>query len=297
MKIYSFCLFVLALVSMFLFCDESKQEIILPEEPLAEGRVHGTIHGVISDAVDNERLENVKVTYAVHNEVKSVTSGELGYYTIIELYPGDYELSYSDLQGYAVTKKSCIIPNINEIGFGGRGTEKDFYYNRVLNIDLYPLNASLTGKVYVKLDEDHIEPASGVNLVVDFSPFDLSPNEYSVTTDGNGVYSISSLPAASPAAVRTLPFSYSGKSFAVYQNSNIPLIANDVYTVEDIILNIAPADPFVIENNISEYALPLTDNIVLTFSKTMDPNSFDIHYPVKHTGMLNLQVHGAIILL
>ena len=54
------------------------------------------------------------------------------------------------------------------------------------------------------------------------------------------------------------------------------LLPNEKTYANDIIMNIAPASPFIVQNNFESNDFELDSDIIISFSKFMDVNSFDI---------------------
>jgi len=235
--------------------------IPLPEEV--------SIHGIITDAVSNERVEGVTVYWVHDDEVLSVQSDELGYYIIENLLAGSqYELT---LEKNAFATMNSLIDltslNIDET-------------NRTYNMTLYPLTSSVHGTVYKQIETDNIELAANVSVIADFtdpsSIESFSPNHYITTTNSYGEYTFSNLPSTASVNLKTLPFYSNPYNFSV-QTKTVSLSPNMVVEVDDIILPLDVLLPFVVQNTF-DYGniIDVNDNIVITFSTTMDDATFSI---------------------
>jgi len=247
----------------------------------ANGRVIGSVHGVIIDYHNQERLDSVQVTWATKDKIKSTLTDNLGYYAITNLSSGTYELTFSG-DGYAICCYQVKIPDITEVGITDIGHSDDFNYSEVLNLPLFPKNANLNGLVWKKQSDNNYSLASGVQVILDVSNWDkddnsylISPSKYTTTTDEEGVFSFTNIPAVPDAYLRTMPYNDGTHDYSA-SFTQIELIPNSTKKVGDIKLNIAPAIPFVISSNIGENGFGLTENIILTFSKLMQPLTFDI---------------------
>ena len=240
-----------------------------------DGRVIGTIHGIVTDANTNERLVNVDVTWLDEDEIQTTTTNALGYYFITDLSPGDYELTFSGNEGFAVGRIIVTIPTLDEIGVTNVPTDEDFYHTEIQDMEMYQLNAGLTGTIYTIIDDENIALASGVIVIADFENWDISPEEYSATTGINGIFIFENLPSTPEVVLRTLPFTDSTYSFEVVE-LDLVLFPNAIVTVPNIFLNIVDDPPFIVENNFDNDNFGIIDAIEITFNKAIDPNSFDV---------------------
>ena len=259
-----------------------------------DGRVIGTVHGVVTDANTNARLDSVQVTTIGGGEILSTTTDNLGYYTFSNLSPGNYEISYSGKSDYAVARVTVTIPTLQQIGITDLPTEDDFYHSEQTDMDLYQLNAGLTGVVWAAQDDENTNLADLVTVIADFNNYDISPDEYYTTTDSIGGFTFENLPATPSVNLRSMPYNDGTYDYSV-QTASTTLIPNGTASAGNIILAIAPATPFIVQNNFENDDYGLTENLSLTFSKAMDTNSFDIDYqdPME---MSNLKQHGVTIL-
>ena len=64
-----------------------------------DGRVIGTIHGVVKDANSGARLKDIVVTTTVKGEIHWVFTNDVGHYAITNLSPGNYKLTFSGADG------------------------------------------------------------------------------------------------------------------------------------------------------------------------------------------------------
>ena len=235
-----------------------------------EDRVVGTLHGVVTDAADNARMLDVTVTVVQKGSIFTTETDELGYYVVKGLYSGDYEATYV-IDGYAVSRAYGYIPTLEEV----TNAKTDLNHSEVLDMDLFRLNAGLSGKMYKAIDNGVVMPASGITVIADFDHFDISPNEYTAVTDANGMYSFANIPAAPMVAVRTLPFNDGTYSFdptytEVGLESGISVVA------EEIGIFLTEAEPFVLTHNIED-GFAIGEPIVMTFNKAIDTESFKVY--------------------
>jgi hypothetical protein len=171
-------------------------------------KVVGTLHGVVTDAANNARMEGVTVTVVQKDKIFTTTTDALGYYIVKSLWSGYYEATFT-MNGFAVARSTGYIPTEAEV----YDSKADINQVEVLDIDLFALTAGLTGKIYKVIDNGNIVAASGVTVIADFDHFDLSPDEYTTTTNASGVYSFTNLPSAPMVSIRTLPYNDGTYSF------------------------------------------------------------------------------------
>lgn len=238
-----------------------------------DGRVIGSIHGVVTDAYSNARVSGVEVTTVVNGKMLTTLTDSLGYYSITNLTTGNYEISYSGKSSYATGRATVSIPDLQEIGITEVPTTEDFLFSEKMDIDLYMLSAGVTGKVWTKFDAENTNLASGVVVVADFSNYDISPDKYTTTTNSDGSFTFENLPATGNVNLITMPFNNGISNYSVNSISAI-LIPNVITIANNIILSIDQSTPFIVQNNFMNNNFNLYDDLVLTFSKEMDPSSF-----------------------
>jgi len=276
--IFSMMLVILILAG----CTEHSFDSIEPE--LANGRVIGSIHGIITDYVTNTRFDSAQVliSWVVDGKINSTTNDHLGYYIITDLPSGEYDLTFYGTSDYAVTKIHVSVPTLWEIVDCCGPTNKDYPYSVTENVRLFQKNADLTGTVYKKEDNQNIELAENVTVIADlsyghelFEHYSISPEQYTTTTNAEGVFNFFDLPCLPTIQLRTMPYSDQYYSYAVLDTS-IELIPNGTKNAGNLILHIAPALPFIVRNNfIGVNNFALLDDIEATFSKVMETASFE----------------------
>ncbi len=244
-------------------------------------RVVGTAHGVVTDAYNNARLEGVQVTVVQRDKIYQTETDELGYYIVDKLYSGSYEVTFH-LDGYALSRAYGYIPTQEEI----YDTKDNINYTEVIDHDMYGFTAGLTGKVY-KIIDDQVHPAAGVTVYADFSDFDLHPDKYSVTTNSDGVYVFSGLPATPEVRVITLPHNDGTYSFDMTVNEG-GLIPNGTVTAPDIGIFITDAPVFVLTHNMQD-GFPIDGQIIMNFNKAIDPESFNLWL-----GRAKVEIHDVV---
>ena len=111
MRLFLSASFILAILFL-VGCEENTE----PKDEGIQGRVIGSIHGVVTDANTNARLEGIVATTIVDGESVSDTTDNLGYYTLTELSSGSFEISFSGVSDYAVSRTTVTIPLIQQMG-------------------------------------------------------------------------------------------------------------------------------------------------------------------------------------
>ncbi|MBC8385730.1 MAG: carboxypeptidase regulatory-like domain-containing protein [Candidatus Cloacimonetes bacterium] len=268
-KVLLFSLFVMLII---IGCDENITNMY--EQSETDGRVIGSIHGIITDAVTNERLVDITITWSYQGNVENTTTDNLGYYSISDLSPGNYELTFSDTM-HAIGRVNVVIPTLQQIGIDDFPTNEDFYHSEIMDVDMFPLDAALSGTIYTRSDNENINLADGVVIIADFAAYDISPAVYTTTSDGNGFFQFADIPSTADVNIRTMPFyddPYEYQAFAQL----VPLVASGTTNMGNIILDIAPFAPIIVQNNFENDDFELTASIVVTFSKMMNTDSFDI---------------------
>jgi len=265
----SFILTILLLVG----CDDSVTNNYPGTD--TNGRVIGSIHGVVTDANTNVRLDSVQVTTVGGAKMLSTITDNLGYYAFTNLSPGNYEISYSGKSDYAIGRVTVTIPTLQQVGIADLPTNEDFHHSEKMDMDLYGLNAGLTGVIWAKQDDENTNLADGVTVIADFTGYDISPDEYYTTTDSVGVFTFNNLPGTHSVNVRTMPYNDGSYDYSV-QTASATLIPNGTANSGNIILTISPRTPFIVQNNFENDNFGLTEYIVVTFSKAMETSSFDI---------------------
>lgn len=274
--------FIILIVSFLIWgCSE---HTVQPYQPaLANGRVVGSIHGVVTDFCSRALFDSgaVTISWVVNGVLRDTTTNNLGYYSITDLPSGDYVITFSGASHYAISRVSVTIPELEDILDCCPPTNEDYQHSVTQNVSLFRKNAGLQGHVYKRHSDLSITKAQGVTVVADYSfylddydydwfeGFNVYPGKYTTITNSDGFFSFDSLPGAWAVSLYTLPYTYGtyewGMEFTIAE-----LIQNSVYTVDDFVLDISSPYPFIVQNNfIDEYKFVLTDDLFATFSKRM----------------------------
>jgi hypothetical protein len=272
-------------VSIFFLFQCSKHSLEPFEPELANGRVIGSIHGIVTDFSSNARFDvaQIKVTWVIDGKMQSIWTDELGYYIITDLSSGEYDITFSGASNYAISRIHVEIPTLAEIVSCCGPTDKDYPYSVIQDVYLFQKNAIVTGIVYTQQDDQTIELADGVTVVADFhysdemnGYYNITPAQYTTTTNSSGVFSFFNLPCTPTINLRTMPYIDNVYSYAVAETT-LNLIPDGTLDVGSVVLNIAEDEPFIVSNNfINVENFILTDNLAATFSKAMNTTSFEI---------------------
>ncbi|HDQ45985.1 MAG TPA: hypothetical protein ENN17_10900, partial [bacterium] len=256
----------------------------------SNGRVIGYIHGVVTDANTNARIDSILVTWIVNGETRTTKTDDLGYYAITKLPPGYYELSFSGDENYAISRTWVTIPDLDDLAVNEIPSDKDFEFSVTADIDLYTLNAGATGRVYAVQHDEQTHPAGGVTVIADFSEIDISPNRYETTANTAGIFSFNNLPASrSMVYFYTLPYSDTSGTYATQWAGTDGLIYNGTKEIDPIFLQVGGAEPFIVRNNFQHGNFGLTDDIIITFSKAMSPETFKIELTTREPQPIGFQ--------
>ena len=231
------------------------------------------IHGTIVDTQTNERLDSVNVYWADDTEVSSTLSNTLGYYVVDNLRSEnvEYELTF-EKSGYATTDQNVALTDVTTIA---DQTVEEIQNVVRQDISMIPLNASISGIVYKEIDAETTKVAIGVTINANFTD-NISPDQYSTITDATGKFTFTDLPASNNVvSIAALPHSDGTYSFGG-STQNVSLQPNSTITAENIELTIVGSSPIITLNNVENDNFNVTDNIVLTFSTTMDTTSMEI---------------------
>lgn len=136
----------------------------------------GSIHGVVTDYIDNARLDGVQVTLIHEGQVLTSTTDSLGYYHFDNLKPGHFEITFDKLDGSHTMRRlsdvlvACPIGafGIDLDGVWGAFDLQDQECNQRHDIDLFPFSGTQHGRLWY-LNDQEVTPAAGVRVVADYS--------------------------------------------------------------------------------------------------------------------------------
>ncbi len=276
-RIYAVLASLLILVLIgFSSCE--KQEVI---------KVIGFVQGYVYDGNTNVILDNVKVEWEVAGNKDTTTSTITDGYKIGNLFSGNYNVTFSKAN-YTTAVYEIYIPKDDFTVTAKGGGNKEYVVTADPN--LYPLNASLKGRLY-KTENGKNIPVVGAIVQIDYNGtykesdqnYRFVPALYSATTDADGYYSFVNLPATA-ANLRYLD--YTDSNGETYINSysqtgddyytRINLQSGNTYTLANVYLTMV-TDPIILINS-NAYAsagvgtthFDVASDITLTFNKSVD---------------------------
>lgn len=291
MKAKSIVAFVGLVLVMTMACSEHTIE---PVTEYANGRVVGTIHGVVMDYQNDVRFDTteVQVSWVSGGEVHTKNLDTLGYYIITDLVPGYYDLTFHGAEDYTVTKvDSVYVPTLEEVNDGSYATDQDYEHIVARNVWLYKKNSAIKGTVFAKQNDQTSVPAAGAVIVADYSlvplfsqmlsasvaqTYHISPDRFRATVDASGNFKLSGLPSADAVAVYVEEYAEGSNEYEM-ENILVGLSEDDTVTVDNIVLEIAGDAPVLLSNNFAnETSFSINSNLTMTFNKTMDATTFQV---------------------
>ncbi len=271
-------------------CSQTVEDA--PLDLKTEGRVVGHIQGVVRDETTQIPLKDVTVSWTLRDRIVSTTSDDNGVFDVAGLPPGTYDLLFTDPEGklagaYAGAKKRVAIPTLAEIGITDQPTDEDFEYTADAIVPLYPVNATLEGTLSARLDGLRGFPVEGAQVwadaivpgaVVAFGSAEpdywLISDRVTGTTDADGHFSLTGLPATGLAAWSIPSFTADGYQFesktgvaTTYAGGTENVGEIDAWPVADM--------PLIVSSNVVDVvAFPVTGVPTIRFSKSFDTATF-----------------------
>ncbi len=277
---------LLVVLSLLFACTETTTTNNEPGND-NNGRVIGSISGVVSDANDNARLAGVTVTYAVRGVVYSTQTNDLGYYAIYNLPSGNYEITFSGNNSYAVSRTNIVIPNLEDIGISDFPTEDDFEYSVTRDKGLYTLDSTVNGTIMAYVNNEEIHDLSGIRITADLGIFDLAPSLYSTYTDSTGAFSFASLPSVSEFSLRIDSWTDGVHTFRAQEFDVYPVVQG-VLNLNPVLLDVIDEVVHVIASNLDNFAIDNT--IELTFDQAIDPETFEVALVNQTNGYVDINL-------
>ena len=273
----AFTVFMLAL--LLARCDQKT----INYQSSQGGSIAGSITGTVRDRQTGSGLSGVQVRYFVQDRSRTVSTDNQGYYFIEGLCSGDHELTFTGSGSYAVTKAVVKIPALCDAGTEAEGVP----FSVVKNVDLFPLNAGLRGRIFARDKQGGLLPGSGVRVIAQVHQVDaadsaaipdqVEPSLYETTTNFRGEYVFDrTLPCVSSFRVQPLPFSVEGAAYeSVYALSPVSTQPDLICPVPDIIALPTAFDVVLLKSPFANTRFPVSEDIEIVFSKPMDPTGFE----------------------
>ena len=243
-----------------------------------DGRVIGTIQGVVTDGADATLLAGIEVSTTVRGEHVTTVTDATGHYAFTNLDPGAYILTFSEVAKGAADPHTTMyghaqIPTLEDLsGIMDVPTDADFPYEVEANMEMFPLIGTAEGYVYVQSDAQTKVPAAGCTVVADFldpgfntshtwGTVQIADNEWTTTTDETGHYSFTGLPAGATGEARTLSYSYDGVTYQPLTGWDLDLSGGD-YAVDDFVFDEVASFYLMTKNWDSDVYFPPTGSFV-----------------------------------
>ncbi len=265
-----------------------------------DGRVIGTIQGVVTDGADATLLAGVEVSTTVRGEHVTTVTDATGHYSFTNLDPGAYLLTFVETAKGAEDPHTTMyghaeIPTLEALaGIMDVPTDADFPYEIEANMEMFPLIGTAEGYVYVQTDAQTMVPAAGCQVVADFldpgvntshtwGTVQIADNEWTATCDENGHYSFTGLPAGAYGEARTMSYSYDGVNYQPLTGWDLDLRGGD-YVVDNFIFDEVSGFFITNQNWADNIFFPPTGSFTATFSKAVDPSTFTAVLMNSYTG-------------
>ncbi|MBU2500248.1 Ig-like domain-containing protein [bacterium] len=280
-------------MAAILFAFGCNEENVYQPDANEDGRVIGTIQGVVTDAADATLLPGVEVSTTIRAEHVTTITDATGHYSFTNLDPGNYVLTFVFPEdkvvkdAYAGVFGEAYIPTVDEIresygdDFEGP-TDVDFRHEVEANVNLYPLNGSAEGYVFVTMNAQSEVPAVGATILADFGvetkdysgwTYALIDHEWFATTGEDGMYSFTGLPTGVDGMLRCLPYNHDG-TYYDQQNQSLHLEDGGHFLADDFVLGTADAPMIIAQNWDGDVPFPAGGSFTATFNMAMDPATF-----------------------
>lgn len=241
-------------------------------------QVIGTLQGVAYDGNTNAPIEGVTVEVMKNGEKVTATSTVDGF-TLTEFPSGEYTLTFKK-EGYTTVVAEENVPQWS----GQQSTVKgggNYYVTRTVNPVLYTMDGAVSGTVFKDVSGKKL-PASGVKVVLSYdSPntsaentdgrsYGITPNSYEATTNSDGMFSFSAVPAA-PVSLYLPGFNDGTTDFSGF-SLNLSLVPGQTYSMGERVVYSANSAPAVVEasTNSTNMKMEPDANITLTFNTDLD---------------------------
>ena len=268
-------LFILLL--FIIGCSEDPTSV---ETDDTSDRVHGTIHGIVSDENTNTRLSGIIVKYLKDDSIDTTVTDTDGYYVITNLQPGDYVISFIDISlAYTVIKQVVTIDKLDVLVAGNQyavDTGDDHYITVDKDVSMYKLNAGVTGTVYLKQDDNNTVTSANITVTAEYSE-DIYPNEYQTVTNSSGIYTFENIPSTSSAIIKTRLHNIGNYTYTSGYET-VLLVPNVVVAVDNIIIEKTSFSPILLWNNFEQDGFHLWEKIQGTFNEAINitANNFQV---------------------
>ena len=254
-------------------------------------KVYGSIHGIVTDNNSNTLLQGIEVNWVSNGVANSTLTDANGYYSITDLIPGSYNLTFTGddttlaVQYAVIEKEEVVIDKLADLVAGGDYDNEpsgDYYVEVVKDVKMYSMNGSATGYVYLEVDAELTTVGASVTVIADYSQ-DIKPSQYTAITDAAGNYMFSNIPAAHGVIFKTVQFTNAPYTFDE-ASATKSLVPGLTVMVDHIIMNqkIASA-PVLLSNNFENNDFQIGDNITGTFNEAIDHSDYNFVMTFNNT--------------
>jgi hypothetical protein len=258
--------------ALLLGCEN--EEIAYEDGGPNNGRVIGTVHGRVLNAVDGSFLAGATIRWADDSGIHNVLADASGYYLVRNLEQGAYVFTVSTSGGYAVRSYPVIVPTLDQIGIVDLPTEEDFRHTLVQDLAMFPLTSSLSGRLFLENDQAGLVLGVGVDVILDFSADQISPALIHATTASDGLFHFTGLPATNNARLRIDAFQLNGLPYPEL-STLVDLTPGGDEQLGDIRLQTLQVEPFVVSDNLNQGGVSIAAPLIITYNKAMRPSTFN----------------------
>jgi len=194
-------------------CDE---DIIGTQSDDGHGQVYGSIHGIVTDYNSDDLLQGILVNWVSNGVADTTFTDENGYYSITDLIPGDYNLIFSGedttlaVQYAVIEEEKIVINKLKDLVAPGDYDNHpigNYYIEVVKDVQMYSMNSSATGYVYLEVDAEETIVGNSVTVIAEYDEtLNIKPSQYTATTDALGNYTFSNIPAADGVTFKPVQF-------------------------------------------------------------------------------------------
>jgi hypothetical protein len=236
------------------------------------GRVIGTLHGVITMQGTNTPMSGVRVLYSIAGSNLETISDANGYYRIDNLREATYSISYlSPDTNYADWGEVVAVQYDSA---NAHPTDVDYLVVISRNVMMFRRDAAVSGYVFARLDNETTMPAVGAEIkAMGFAG--VLNAEFSTTTDQNGRYTLSGLPATPNCQIMAMPWVGGGVNFGLGV-TQANLVSGATVNAANIVLAPATVNIVVLSNNFGNGSFPIDGGLVLVVNKPLEDSSLVI---------------------
>ncbi len=274
---------VMAALSLLFACSNTSTNF--DQDNDNNGRVVGSIHGVVSDTNTGARLKDITITYAVKGKIYTTKTNDLGYYAVNSLPSGSYELTFSGNSAYAISRSFIVIPDLEDIGISDIPTNDDFEYSVTQDRGLYTLDATVNGTIMAFVNGQEISDLTGIRVIADYGIYSFAPDIYTTYTDSDGVFAFAGLPSTGEFSLQIDSWTDGTHTFAAQDITVYPVVSG-VLNLEPIYLDVVAEEVNVVSSNLYEF--PITGTIEITFNQSIAPDYFDVELVNQSGGIVDI---------